>query len=133
MLTNALASYVTAARSLAPELSTLAGFDMKVLDEAQEVVDLLARGNGATNDGTRATRIRRNRLLAMIRSRVSTIREVARFTFRNYPDILREAASAAHRERRRMAKREELEGDEDLLPEPTDDTTPEDDDTDDDI
>ena len=60
-------------------------------------------------------------------------RKVARFTFRNYPDILREAASAAHRERRRMAKREELEGDEDLLPEPTDDTTPEDDDTDGDI
>jgi hypothetical protein len=32
-----------------------------------------------------------------------------------------------------MAKREELEGDEDVLPEPTDDTTPEDDDTDGDI
>ena len=125
---------MTAARSLAPELSSLAGFDMKILDEAQEVVDhLLARGNGASNDATRATRIRRNRLLAVMYSRVSTVRKVARFTFRNYPDILREAASAAHRERRRMAKREELEGDEDVLPERTDDTTPEDDDTDGDI
>ena len=32
-----------------------------------------------------------------------------------------------------MAKRAELKGDEDVLPEPTDDTTPEDDDTDGDI
>lgn len=124
-LTNALASYVTAARSLSPELSELAGFTMSSVEAAQGVVDhLLGRGMASS---TRTTRIRRNRLLVMIRNRVAKIRKVARFTFRNYPDILRETASAYSRERRRSAKREEGEGDEDILPEPTEEKTPSDD------
>ncbi len=135
-VTNALASYVTAARSLRAELSGLAGFNMANLDAAQAVVDhLLGRG---TSTSTRATRIRRNRLLAMIRNRVTRVRKVARFTFRDYPDILREVASAHNRERRRAAKggeSEEIDGDDDLL-DPTEEKTPPDDsspDDDDDV
>ncbi len=126
-LTNALASYVTAARSLSAELDELAGFDMRVLDAAQNTVDhLLGRGNGASNEATRPTRIRRNRLLAMIRARVATIRKVGKFTFRNHPDLLREMASAYNRDRRRAAKRGELDGagEEDGLPVPTEEQTP---------
>ena len=126
-LTNALASYVTAARSLSVELEALAGFDMRVLDAAQNTVDhLLGRGNGASNEATRPTRIRRNRLLAMIRARVATIRKVGKFTFRNYPDLLREMASAYNRDRRRAAKRGELDGagEEEGLPVPSEEQTP---------
>jgi len=126
-LTNALASYVTAARSLSAELEALPGFDMRVLDAAQNTVDhLLGRGNGASNEATRPTRIRRNRLLSMIRARVATIRKVGKFAFRNYPDILREMASAYNRDRRRAAKRGELDGagEEEGLPVPTEEQTP---------
>ena len=72
------------------------------------------------------TRIRRNRLLAMIRARVATIRKVGKFTFRNHPDLLREMASAYTRDRRRAAKRGELDGagEEEGLPVPTEEKTP---------
>lgn len=124
-LANALASYVGAARSLATELRDLADFDVRIIDDAQEMVDsLLDRVGGQTNDALRTVRTRRNRILLLIADRKRRVRKVARFVFRYYPAVLQEVASAFNRSRRADRRGEPTEDPIDDLDGPTDDETP---------
>ena len=53
-----------------------------MVDEAAEAADVLsARNATGKNEGSRAARLRRNRLLKMIRERLAKIRKIVRFTF----------------------------------------------------
>jgi hypothetical protein len=98
-IADALGSYVTAARGLAPELSTLVGFDMAVIEEAQSLVDTLM-GKSSSTPGQRKVRLRRNRIVFLLRKLVVRTRKLGRFVFRQHPEVIREMASAFHRNRR---------------------------------
>jgi hypothetical protein len=131
-IANALASYVTAARSLSADLSDLEGFDMTLIDRAQSMADALM-GRPTTSTDMRSVRQRRNRIAALLRVLVNRTRKLGRFVFRHHPEVVREMASTFHRNRR-IAERGQGAADDtddddltdDTSQDPTDDTSPED-------
>lgn len=130
-IANALASYVTAARSLSADLAELEGFDMTLIDRAQAMADTLM-GRPAIGTDMRSVRQRRNRIAALLQVLVNRTRKLGRFVFRQHPEVVREMASTFHRNRR-IAERGQQAADDtdddltdDTSQDPTDDTSPDD-------
>lgn len=111
-MADALASYVSAARGLSPELSNLAGFDMAIIDEAQALVDSLM-GRTSNTPGQRKVRLRRNRIVFLLRKLVVRTRKLGRYVFRQHPEVIREMASTFHRNRRIAERGEDAADDSD--------------------
>lgn len=123
-LAAALSSYANAARGLSPQLATLPTFAMATIDEAEVLADLLLGKPSANNgDRTRSLRLHRNRILSALRARVRKARKVGRFAFRDYPEVLRQLASDASRDRRERAGEDPAEEGE-IDEERTDEETP---------
>ena len=131
-IANALASYVTAARSLSADLAELEGFDMTLIDRAQAMADALM-GRPTIDTDMRSVRQRRNRIAALLRVLVPRTRKLGRFVFRQHPEVVREMASTFHRNRRIAERGQEAADDtdddltDDPSQDPTDDPSPEDD------
>lgn len=111
-IADALASYVTAALGLSSELTTLAGFDMAIIDEAQALVDTLM-GRTSNTPGQRKVRLRRNRIVYLLRKIVVRTRKLGRYVFRQHPEVIREMASTFNRNRRIAERGEDAADDSD--------------------
>jgi hypothetical protein len=103
-LASGLAAYAGMCRTLATELRALPGFDMALIDEASSIAGLLVSRSAAPRTPTSTNGARRNAIVALVRARTKKLRLVLRYTFADHPSILKSAASAHHRERRRAAK-----------------------------
>ena len=118
-LASGLSAYAGVCRTLAIELRALPGFDMALIDEAASIAGLLVSRAAAprTATGTNGLAARRNAIIALVRARVKKLRLVMHYTFADHPSILKSAASAHNRDRRRAAKGKEQAPD--ALPSPT--------------
>lgn len=105
-LASGLSAYAGVCRTLESELSALPGFDMNLIHEATSIAGIIVSRTSAprTTAGTSGLTTRRNAIVALIRARVQKLRIVMRYTFADHPSILKSAASAHHRERRRASK-----------------------------
>jgi len=103
-LASGLAAYAGMCRTLATELRALPGFDMALIDEASSIAGLLVSRSAAPRTATSTIGARRNAIVALVRARTKKLRLVLRYTFADHPSILKSAASAHHRERRRASK-----------------------------
>jgi hypothetical protein len=103
-LASGLAAYAGMCRTLATELRALPGFDMALIDEASSIAGLLVSRSAAPRTATSTIGARRNAIVALVRARAKKLRLVLRYTFADHPSILKSAASAHHRERRRASK-----------------------------
>ena len=77
---------------------------MALIDEASSIAGLLVSRSAAPRTPTSTIGARRNAIVALVRARTKKLRLVLRYTFADHPSILKSAASAHHRERRRAAK-----------------------------
>lgn len=89
-------------------ISGLGGFDVALLDEADQLAKALREHptgpNNADSPTTKAALVR-NQIANLLHARMGTLRSAARFVFRESPDIIREATSAYDRRRRAAARR----------------------------
>jgi hypothetical protein len=107
-LAGALDDYAALAAQHQKELQGLGGFDTALIDEATHVATSLRQTPStpqAPSPETRRALAFRNRLLTLLDARVNKVRAAARFVFRHYPDIVREATSVYERRRRAAARR----------------------------
>jgi hypothetical protein len=104
-------------------LTTLAGFDMAIIDEAQALVDTLM-GRTSNTPGQRKVRLRRNRIVYLLRKIVVRTRKLGRYVFRQHPEVIREMASTFNRNRRIAERGEDAadDSDEDDLVDDDDDS-----------
>jgi hypothetical protein len=112
-----LSDYAALARQEAAGLQGLGGFDLGLIDEADRLAKLL-RERPATPmpaENTRRALDLRNRLATLLTDRMSLARSAARFVFRNYPEIAREAGSAYVRRKRAAARRATANANSDTL------------------
>ena len=118
-LASGLSAYAGVCRTLESELSALPGFDMNLIHEATSIAGIIVSRTSAprTTAATSGLTTRRNAIVALIRARVQKLRLVMRYTFADHPSILKSAASAHNRDRRRAAKGKGQEPD--ALPSPT--------------
>jgi len=88
-------------------LDGLGGFEARQIDEARAIAgDLRQRSpasRGVPKEKREALSLR-NKLVALLRDRLATLRAAARFVFRDHPAIAREVTSAHERERRRTGR-----------------------------
>ncbi len=106
-LATALVSTARFAEPYRAALSGLGGFDSRQIDEAHGLATAL-RERSATPRAQPAERAEalalRNKLVALLRDRLATLRAAARFVFRDRPEIIREVTSAHERARRRLGR-----------------------------
>jgi len=102
-----LADYAALARQEAAGLEGLGGFELTLIDEAeQSAKQLRARPTTATSaENTRRALDMRNRVATLLVDRMSLVRSAARFVFRNHPQIAREVTSCYVRRQRAAARR----------------------------
>lgn len=103
-LASALAAYADACNLFEADLANLAGFDPKLVVQAAQVADALSASGNGTKTDTKVMIGRRNRLMGMIRTRLSKVRRIARFTFCDHPEIVALFFSAFLRDQRRGAR-----------------------------
>ena len=88
-------------------LAGVGGFDPRQLDQAMVLARALRERASAPRRPPRATREALglcNKLVALLRDRVATVRAAARFVFRDHPEIIREVTSAHERKRRKRGR-----------------------------
>jgi hypothetical protein len=88
-------------------LTGLGGFDSRQIDEAKRLAAALrarARAPRAQPEERREALALRNKLVALLRDRLATVRAAARFVFRDRPEIIREITSAHERARRTRSR-----------------------------
>jgi len=106
-LAQALHDYGTLAKPHARALNGVDGFDSALIDEALELSTTLGDvglNPGAGKDEQAALELR-NRLAHLLNQRMNLVRGAARFVFRAYPAILRQATSTYQRRRRAALRR----------------------------
>jgi hypothetical protein len=91
-------------------VSGLGGFDAGLIDEARSLsVKLRERSAqkliGLPPGEQRAALELRNRLAVLLNDRMTKVRTVARFVFREKPDLVRKVTSAYERQRRAASRR----------------------------
>ncbi len=105
-----LDDYAALAGRYREEIAGRGGFDVALIDEAKALAAEL-RNRPATpaapTESVASAKALRDRLAALLFSRMAAVRTAARFVFRNRPAIIREATSAY--ERRRKAARRKAE------------------------
>lgn len=86
-------------------------FDPALIDEARKLAAALGKEQGKATGGEQsgATRVLRNRLLALLVSRVAQVRKAAGRVYRGHPEVLRKVTSAHERRRRAEARRAKTE------------------------
>jgi len=102
-----LDDFVLLAEQHREALADLEAFDMALIAEGRALAQQL-RERSAVEDPTERTRPlldRRNRLAGLLQTKMTQVRGAARFVFRHYPNIIREATSAYERRRRSQARR----------------------------
>lgn len=87
-------------------MAGVGGFDPRQLDEAMRLARALRERARAPRrpQATREALWLRNKLVALLRDRVATVRAAARFVFRDHPEIIREVTSAHERKRRKRGR-----------------------------
>ena len=88
-------------------LEGLGGFEARQIDEARAITGALRERSPASRGVPLAKRealALRNKLVALLRDRLATLRAAARFVFRDHPAIAREATSEHERARRRAGR-----------------------------
>jgi hypothetical protein len=84
-------------------IAGLGGFDLRQIDAARSLAAALrerARAPREQPAEKREALALRNKLVALLRDRLATVRAAARFVFRDHPEIIREITSAHERARR---------------------------------
>jgi hypothetical protein len=103
-----LEDYAALAGNYRKQMAGLGGFDVALIDEAKALAAEL-RNRPATpaapSEAVASAKALRDRLAALLCSRMATVRSAARFVFRNQPAIIREATSAYERRRKAAARR----------------------------
>jgi hypothetical protein len=101
-----LYDYATLARQELAALEGVGGFDTDLVDEAEMLAKQLRERptTPTTAANTRAALELRNRVATLLVERMTLVRGAARFVFRNFPAVAKEAGSAFER-RRRSARR----------------------------
>lgn len=106
-LASELSDYAALAERHAGELDGIGGFEVALIAEARQLAAAL-RDQGAPAAG-RSEEVDaldlRNRLAALLTERIALARNAARFVFRHYPAIVRQATSAYQRKRRAASRR----------------------------
>lgn len=103
----ALEHYADLANAFREELDELDNFDVRVLDVARELaVQLRLRSapKASEQDVKQAKRLR-NQLWTLLQDRMRRVRAIARYVYRRYPEIARQATSAYERRRRAESRR----------------------------
>ena len=105
-LTSELFDYAALARQEAAGLQGLGGFDVALIDEAEQLAQKLRERPPATSaaENTRTALDVRNRIGTLLVARMAQARAAARFVFRHHPEIARQASSAFERRRRGLRK-----------------------------
>jgi hypothetical protein len=88
-------------------IAGVGGFDPRRLDEAMALARTLrerSRAPRAPPEAKREALGLRNKLVALLRDRIATVRAAARFVFRDHPAIIREVTSAHERKRRKRGR-----------------------------
>ena len=88
-------------------LAGVGGFDPRQIDEARAFARALRELSTSRRAPPRETREAlglRNKLVALLRDRIATVRAAARFVFRDHPAIIREVTSAHERKRRKRGR-----------------------------
>jgi hypothetical protein len=82
------------------------GFDPRQIDEALALARALRERALAPRRPPEAREVLglRNKLVALLRERIATVRAAARFVFRDHPAIIREVTSAHERKRRKRSR-----------------------------
>lgn len=101
-----LADYAALANQEAKGLEGLGGFDIALIAEAESLSRQLRERptTPAAPENTRRALDLRNRIGTLLVDRMGQVRAAARFVFRNFPEIYREATSAFERRRRTARK-----------------------------
>ena len=101
-----LSDYAALARQEAAGLQGLGGFEMTLVDEAENLAHQLRERptTPVSPENTRRALDVRNRVATLLVDRMAQVRSAARFVFRNQPQIAREASSAYERRRRHARK-----------------------------
>lgn len=109
---DALASkcedYAALGREHQSAIDGLGGFDVKLLDEADQLAAQLREHSTRpvnTESPTAKAVTLRNQIANLLYAKMNTVRAAARFVFRGNKDIIREATSAYERRRRAGARR----------------------------
>ena len=88
-------------------IAGLGGFDLRQIDAARSLAEALRRRARAPREQPAEKRealALRNKLVALLRDRLATVRAAARFVFRDHPAIIREITSAHERARRELGR-----------------------------
>jgi hypothetical protein len=88
----------------------LGGFDGSLIDEARALAKKLRERSaqkivGVPPGEQRQALELRNRIATLLHDRMNRVRAVARFVFRNQPDLVRRVTSSYQRDRRAAARR----------------------------
>lgn len=106
-----LENYVGLGNAYRKEIDGLGGFDVKLLDRgpivAKELRERPATPEHLPEEAKNALALR-NRFALLLWSKMSVVRNGARFVFRHHPEIVREATSAYERRRRAAARRKAM-------------------------
>lgn len=106
-LAQALSDYTAIAEQVQERLMLLEDFDPTLLEEAKEKSAALIALGSPTQGRTASPEIDlRNRVFTLLKSRVNELRRVARFVFRNHPDIAK-LVSSSYERRRRLRNRQQ--------------------------
>ncbi len=106
-LAAALSDSAALARQEAEGLEGLGGFEMSLVDEAENLARQLRErpATPASPENTRRALDVRNRIATLLVERMSLVRAAARCVLRNQPAVAREASSAFERRRRHTRKK----------------------------
>ena len=87
-------------------IAGVGGFDPRQIDEALVLAHALRERALAPRRSPQAREALglRNKLVALLRDRIATVRAAARFVFREHPAIIREVTSAHERKRRKRTR-----------------------------
>lgn len=88
-------------------ITGLGGFDSRQIDAAFSLATALRQRSRSPREQPiekREALALRNKLVALLRDRLATVRAAARFVFRDHPEIIREITSAHERTRRKLGR-----------------------------
>ena len=107
VLAAALADYAGLARREATGLEGLGGFELSLIDEAEQLAQQLRERSTLPTpaETTRRALDVRNRMATLLIERMSLVRTAARFVFRHHSEIAKEAGSSYVRRKRAAARR----------------------------
>jgi hypothetical protein len=109
-LAAAVSDYATLAKAYRDEIDGLLGFDAAQLDDVHALVSKLRalptkpEHNSARKESQDALTLR-NGMATLLQMRVQRVRNAARGTFRNHPEVIREFTSGYERRRRAESRR----------------------------